>query len=143
MPDAAATFEEHLAREIIHSERMRMAILAGLLGVLIVFFGLLYALLREDYQQIFSRPKAFNQTGWENMSDPTAFKDGKPVMFVAGDDADARRIVLDLANGLGFEAIDAGALAMSRYLEPLAMLWILLANAEGLGMRFALSVIHR
>jgi len=63
VPDAAATFEDHLAREIIHSERMRMAILAGLLGVLIVFFGLLYALLREDYQQIFSRPKAFNQAG--------------------------------------------------------------------------------
>jgi predicted dinucleotide-binding enzyme len=87
--------------------------------------------------------KAFNQTGWENMADPTAFPAGKPVMFVAGDDADARRTVLDLANGLGFEAIDAGALAMSRYLEPLAMLWILLANAQGLGMRFALSLIHR
>src|SRR5204863_9545634 len=87
--------------------------------------------------------KAFNQTGAENMSNPTAYQDGKPVMFVAGDDAGARRIVLDLASGLGFEAIDAGALAMSRYLEPLAMLWILLANAQGLGRRFALSVIRR
>ena len=40
-----------------------MAILAGLLGVLIVFFGLLYALFREEYLQIFSRPKAFNYAG--------------------------------------------------------------------------------
>lgn len=57
------TFEDHLAREIIHSERVRMAILAGLLGALIVFFGLMFALFREEYQQIFSRPKAFNQAG--------------------------------------------------------------------------------
>jgi predicted dinucleotide-binding enzyme len=87
--------------------------------------------------------KAFNQTGWENMADPTAFTDGKPVMFVAGDNADARSTVMELASGLGFEAIDAGALSMSRYLEPLAMLWIVLANAQGLGTRFALSVIRR
>ena len=40
-----------------------MAILAGLLGVLIVFFGLMYALFREDYQQLFSRPRAFVQAG--------------------------------------------------------------------------------
>jgi adenylate cyclase len=40
-----------------------MAILAGLLGVLIVFFGLMYALFREDYQQLFSRPRAFVHAG--------------------------------------------------------------------------------
>jgi hypothetical protein len=39
--------------------------------------------------------------------------------------------------------VDAGALAMSRYLEPLAMLWILLANAQGLGLDFAFSLIRR
>jgi len=61
--EPAASFEDHLAREIIHSERMRMAILAGLLGVLIVFFGLLYALFREDYQQHFIRPRVFVHTG--------------------------------------------------------------------------------
>ena len=36
-----------------------MAILAGLLGVLIVFFGLLYALFHEDYLQRFLSPAAF------------------------------------------------------------------------------------
>ena len=40
-----------------------MAILAGLLGLLIVFFGLMYALFREDYQQIFNRPRAFFYAG--------------------------------------------------------------------------------
>ena len=40
-----------------------MAILAGLLGVLLVFFGLMFALFRADYQQIFSRPRAFLHAG--------------------------------------------------------------------------------
>ena len=79
--------------------------------------------------------KAFNQTGWENMAEATSFPSGpKPVMFVAGDDADAKATVLALAGDLGFEGVDAGALAM---------LWILLANAQGLGLRFAFSLVHR
>ncbi|RYF24965.1 MAG: hypothetical protein EOO23_09230 [Comamonadaceae bacterium] len=45
--ETVASFEDHLAREIIHSERMRMAILAGLLGTLLVFYGLGYALFRN------------------------------------------------------------------------------------------------
>ena len=65
------------------------------------------------------------------------------VMFVAGDDADARRIVLALAGEIGFEGVSAGPLSMCRYLEPLAMLWVLLANAHGLGQQFAFSLIHR
>jgi predicted dinucleotide-binding enzyme len=88
--------------------------------------------------------KAFNQTGWQNMAEAQIFgEEHRPVMFVAGDDADARQVVLRLAVELGFEGADAGALAMSRYLEPLAMLWILMANAQGLGQRFAFSLIHR
>ena len=59
MTEPATSFEDHLAREIIHSERMRMAILAGLLGALIAIFGLLYALFGEDYLQRFLTPAAF------------------------------------------------------------------------------------
>lgn len=47
METVASSFEDHLAREIIHSERMRMAILAGMLGTLLVFYGLGYALFRN------------------------------------------------------------------------------------------------
>jgi len=88
--------------------------------------------------------KAFNQTGWQNMAEARTFPEGpKPVMFVAGDDADAREAVLGLAGDLGFEAVSAGPLAMCRYLEPLGMLWILLANAQGLGREFAFGLIRR
>ena len=57
--EPAASFEDHLAREIILSERMRMAILAGLSGVLLVFYGLSYALFRKDYLLRFLTPAAF------------------------------------------------------------------------------------
>ena len=59
MPEAAATFEDHLAREIIQSERVRMAILAGLLGALIAFYVLGYALSRVDELLRFLTPAVF------------------------------------------------------------------------------------
>jgi adenylate cyclase len=56
----AASFEDHLAQEIVHSERTRMAILAGLLGVLLVLYGVGYALFRYDYSFLrFFTPGAF------------------------------------------------------------------------------------
>lgn len=70
--------------------------------------------------------KAFNTTGAENMAKAHDFP-SKPWMPVAGDDAQAKAVVRKLAEELGFEAIDAGPLKMSRYLEPMAMQWIKLA----------------
>ena len=49
---SASAFEEHFAREIIHSERARMAVLAGVLAALIAVFALLSALYQEDYWQL-------------------------------------------------------------------------------------------
>jgi adenylate cyclase len=59
MSEPAASFEDHLAREIIHSERVRMAILAGLLGALIAFYGLGYALFHVDHHLRFLTPAVF------------------------------------------------------------------------------------
>jgi 8-hydroxy-5-deazaflavin:NADPH oxidoreductase len=86
--------------------------------------------------------KAFNTTGAENMANARAFA-VKPMMPVAGDDAAAKDAVRKLAEELGFEAVDAGPLAMSRQLEPLAMLWIKLAYAQGLGRSFAFALARR
>jgi 8-hydroxy-5-deazaflavin:NADPH oxidoreductase len=67
----------------------------------------------------------------------------KPMMPLAGDDAAAKVAVRTLAEELGFEAVDAGPLAMSRHLEPLAMLWIKLAYAQGFGRDFAFALARR
>jgi adenylate cyclase len=58
---SGSSFEEHLAREIIRSERVRMAVLAGLLGALIVFLGAMYALFQEDYGRHFATPRAIRR----------------------------------------------------------------------------------
>lgn len=86
--------------------------------------------------------KAFNTTGAETMAQAD-FPGGRPCMPVAGDDADARRLVMDLARGLGFEAVDAGGLRAARYLEPFAMTWIHLAYGCGLGRGFAFGLLRR
>lgn len=85
--------------------------------------------------------KAFNTTGAENMANARDFP-AKPVMFVAGDDADAKTTVAKLADEIGFEAIDAGPLKASRYLEPMAMQWIKLAFG-GIGTKFAFALVRR
>jgi predicted dinucleotide-binding enzyme len=85
--------------------------------------------------------KAFNTTGAENMAKAKDFP-AKPVIFVAGDDADAKKTVSKLAEDIGFEAIDAGPLKASRYLEPMAMQWIKLAYG-GVGRQFAFSLVRR
>jgi predicted dinucleotide-binding enzyme len=86
--------------------------------------------------------KAFNTTGAGNMANPK-FGTTPSVMFVAGDDAAAKKTVIQLSNDLGFETLDAGPLSQARLLEPLAMLWISLAYAQGLGPNFAFSLLRR
>src|SRR3954464_6435174 len=84
--------------------------------------------------------KAFNTTGAGNMAN-SLYPGGKIMMPIAGDDAEAKKIVMSLASDLGFEPVDAGPLAMSRHLEPMAMLWIKLAYAQGMGTEFGFSIL--
>jgi hypothetical protein len=86
--------------------------------------------------------KAMNQVGFEIMADP-AFSAGRAAMFVAGDDPGGKRIVLELIAALGFEAIDAGELAIARLIEPYAMLWIHLMARRKMGRRFAFGLMRR
>jgi hypothetical protein len=68
------------------------------------------------------------------------YPDGPPAMFYCGDDAGAKKAAAQLASDLGFEPIDAGGITSARLLEPLAMLWIRLALAQGLGALILLFV---
>lgn len=86
--------------------------------------------------------KAFNTTGYNIMEDPR-LGGGHAAMFVAGDDAAAKAVVIDLASVLGFEAVDAGPLASARMLEPLAQLWIHCAYRQGLTRDYAFGLLRR
>jgi predicted dinucleotide-binding enzyme len=86
--------------------------------------------------------KAFNTTGANNMAD-SHYPTGKLMMPVAGDDSAAKATVMSLAADLGFEPIDVGPLAMSRHLEPMAMVWIKLAIVQKLGRNFGFALLRR
>jgi hypothetical protein len=89
--------------------------------------------------------KAFNTYGFENFADASYLKYGglKPVMFLAGDDAEARGIVSHLAAEIGFRPLDAGDLKVARLLEPTGMLWIHLALVQKLGTGFSWAMLER
>jgi 8-hydroxy-5-deazaflavin:NADPH oxidoreductase len=84
--------------------------------------------------------KAMNQIGAPMMDHPQL--PGEPVMFVCGDDDDAKRVTTELVTELGFEAVDAGDLAVARLLEPYALIWIHLALHRGFGTNWAFGLLR-
>jgi 8-hydroxy-5-deazaflavin:NADPH oxidoreductase len=69
--------------------------------------------------------KAFNIVGNPHMVHPD-FPDGRPTMFICGNDEASKKIVTDdILSKFGWETIDIGGIEGSRVLEPLALLWIL------------------
>jgi predicted dinucleotide-binding enzyme len=87
--------------------------------------------------------KTLNQTGFANMEQAGAFTSVPAAMYVAGDDAARKPVVLALVSDLGFEAIDAGPLTLARLLEPMAMLWIHMTLNRGAPMTQAFALTHR
>jgi hypothetical protein len=86
--------------------------------------------------------KAFNTIGAQHMANPR-FGSQSASMFIASDDAAAKKTVAGLAEALGFDPVDAGPLTQARLLEPLAMLWISMAYAYGHGVDIAFKLLHR
>jgi predicted dinucleotide-binding enzyme len=69
--------------------------------------------------------KAFNTAFAARQENPTV--DGVQADgYVAGDDEDARKQVLDLVGSIGFRPIDVGGLGMARTLEAMGLLNITL-----------------
>jgi predicted dinucleotide-binding enzyme len=82
--------------------------------------------------------KAMNQIGAPAMDHPQV--PTAPVMFVCGDDEAAKQVTADLVTQLGFEAVDAGDLALARLLEPYGLLWIHLALRRGFGIDWGFAL---
>lgn len=68
--------------------------------------------------------KAFNSVGNAHMVNPK-FPDGTPDMFICGNNDDAKKKVTEICKDFGWPTIDLGGIECSRYLEALAMIWIL------------------
>jgi hypothetical protein len=84
--------------------------------------------------------KTLNQVGAEIMADNKALAH-RPVMFMAGNDADAKAATVAMLADLGFAALDAGDITKSRLLEPFGMVWINQALFRGKGRRWAFAAV--
>ena len=82
--------------------------------------------------------KAFNIVGFENYA-AAASRTVPAAMFVAGDDADAKRVAMDLASEIGFRPEDAGGLPNAKVLEEMVKVWLVLAGVHGRTVAFAVS----
>ena len=86
--------------------------------------------------------KAFNNTGYKNMGDPVYGSESLS-MFICGEDPNAKKKVSALVTELDFDVVDCGGLKASRYLEPMAMLWIHLVVNVGLGDDIGFKLLRR
>ena len=84
--------------------------------------------------------KAFNTAFAVRQTDPLV--DGTPADgYVACDEEDAKRTVLELVGSVGFHPVDAGPLVMSRVLEAMAMLIVWLQIQHGWSWQNAWKLI--
>ena len=67
--------------------------------------------------------KAFNTLGWEAMVDPDST--GGPVSIpLAGNSGKAKKVVAELAAGMGLDPIDVGPVENAHWVEGMLILWI-------------------
>ncbi len=88
--------------------------------------------------------KAFNTLFAQVLDGGADFGGGQKLsVFVASDSARAKQSAVALAESMGFQVVDAGALKNARYLEPLAGLNIYLGYGAGLGTVIAPAWIRK
>jgi hypothetical protein len=88
--------------------------------------------------------KAFNTLFAQVLSEGGDFGEGQKVtVFLASDSAPAKQTARALAESMGFQTQDAGALKNARYLEPLAGLNIYFGYGAGMGTAIAPTWIRK
>jgi len=85
--------------------------------------------------------KAFNTVFAQHM-DTGKLGDQQLSTLVAGDDAAAKKTVLELARQIGFDAVDAGPIKNARLIEPFGFLNIQLGYVLDMGTRIGFKMLH-
>ena len=81
----------------------------------------LMEILQERYPEA-NFVKAFNSVGNASMVNPV-FKEGKPSMFICGNNDSAKKDVAEILEAFGWETVDMGKATAARAIEPLCILW--------------------
>jgi len=119
-----AAGKENLSGKIVIDATNPIADAPPTNGVL-KFFTDLDESLMEQLQREFADAhfvKAFNSVGSPLMVNPN-FADGKPTMFICGNDDTAKSKVIGVLDQFGWEVADMGKAEAARAIEPLCMLW--------------------
>jgi predicted dinucleotide-binding enzyme len=74
--------------------------------------------------------KAFNSVGSGFMYKPK-FDDGKPTMFICGNNDDAKKTVTGVLDDFGWDVMDSGDIDASNALEGLCIIWCARGFKEG------------
>ncbi|HET9648309.1 MAG TPA: NAD(P)-binding domain-containing protein, partial [Microlunatus sp.] len=74
--------------------------------------------------------KALNIVLADVMVDPS-LTGGRPDMFIAGNDEDAKQTVTELLHRFGWPVIDLGDIENARWLEALSLLWVVYSHRFG------------
>jgi hypothetical protein len=99
----------------------------------------------EELQKLIPKArvvKAFNTVFAQNMSIGKLLGERLTVL-VAGDDPGSKDTVRKLAEGIGFDSVDAGPLKSARYLEPLGMLNITLGYGLKMGTDIGFRLVKK
>jgi len=94
----------------------------------------------EEIQKAFPAAyvvKAFNTVFAQVLAGGPTLSGAAVPVYLAGDDAHAKKSVGDLVRSMGFSPVDAGALKNARYLEPLGGLNIYFGYGAGRGTSIA------
>ena len=82
--------------------------------------------LGEQVQRLLPKAhvvKVFNTVGAPHMVNPD-FPNGPPDMFIAGNDAGAKKTVTEVCQAFGWGVVDTGGIESSRLLEPMCIVWV-------------------
>lgn len=114
----------HLAGKVVMDATNPIAAAPPLNGVL-KFFTSLDDSLMERLQRAYPDVrfvKAFNSVGNARMVNPQ-YREGRPTMFICGNDEGAKRAVTGILDQFGWETLDCGRVEAARAIEPLCILW--------------------
>ncbi len=88
--------------------------------------------------------KSYSIYGYENLQNPMFPNfEVKPVMLIAGNDSESKKLVSSLSSDLGFETLDAGLLPQSLHLEHMTLLWVKMVRANGHHPNFTWAYLER
>ena len=88
--------------------------------------------------------KSYTIYGYENLMNANFPNyNVKPVMLIAGNDAEAKKQVLPLNSDMGFETLDVGDLSQALHLEHMTLLWVKMVRANGHHPNFTWAYLER